>query len=541
MLAARRGSAPTELSRLIISSERYSTRLQVVRVGSNPLSTDPGIPEELLLFFRAPGGHSLIVKGVAGTGKTTFGLQLAEELGAGTKSYYMSIRVSDETLYRQFPWLKDKKEVALAAAARGLPGADAEPPAKGKVDRTELNKLEGRIEMGQEGDESYDKVGEGEMSNDSLIFDLGSDLPEIDLAYEEVERNLPEPTLVLVDSIDGLSERYGIAASKLINTLQKDLVERGNANVVYILENSGETKLDYLGDGVVQFRSDEHEGRRLRVMTIEKLRGSEIRQHRYLYTLKDGRVRTFRNPPSAPRPKPRAWEPVKDLAEGVVSWGQEALDELTGGLPAGSIVALELDPAVPSEFVDGLKVGLICNFAALGRGVAYVPAQKSSADIVRDWVAPYLPVVAFDQRVRVFESSPLGSLEGGKNALHMEGSNVDTDLKWSNVEYRLPGSKHPFLSFLAFDTLESVYGERVLEQMTGHLSAVRRTRDLFIGQVSPMTKSTEKLANQAHLHLKVQNVNGSILLFGQKPYTELFGLSFAHDTGVPRAVLTPIV
>jgi KaiC/GvpD/RAD55 family RecA-like ATPase len=499
---------------------------------------EAGIPEELLQFFASPGGHSLIVKGAAGTGKTTFALQLAEELGEGGRAFYMSIRVGDASLYRQFPWLEGHRERLRVAGDRRP--REEETPA-GKVDRTELHKLEGRVEMGKEGDESYEKHGEGEVASDSLIFDLGSDLPEIDLAYDEVERNLPKPTLVLVDSIDGLSERYGIVSSKLINTLQKDLVERGSGRVVYVLENSGETRLDYLGDGVISFRSEEHAGRRLRTMTIEKLRGTEIRQHRYIYTLKDGRIHAFTNRLPAAPAKPGRWVAVPDLEDGSTSWGHEALDQIAGGLRPGTMVALELDPDVPSAFVNGIKAGIICNFAALGRGVAYVPAQKSSTEIVRDWLGPHLHEGAFDERVRVFESSPLGMLEGGKNALHMEGSNVDADLKWSNVEYRLPGSKHPYLSFVAFDTLESVYGDHVFEQMTGHLSAVRRSRDLFIGHVSPMTKTTPKLATLAHVHLRVQNVNGSVLLFGQKPYTELFNLTLTYPHDAPKIVLTPIV
>ncbi len=505
--------------------------------------TEGGIPEELVQFFQAPGGHSLIVKGSAGTGKTTFALQLAEELGEGARSYYMSIRVSDQSLYRQFPWLAEQTERHFQRTTLAEPAAATEKDDKGKlkVDRTELQKLEGRVEMGQEGDETYQKVGEGEVSNDSLIFDLGSDLPEIDLAYDEVEKNLPGSTLVLVDSIDGLSERYGIVASKLVNTLQRDLVEKGNANVVYVLESTGDTRLDYLGDGVVKFESLEHVGRRMRVMTVEKLRGTEIRQHKYIYTLKDGRIRAFSNRPPAPPAKPHLWEPVPDLGKDVVSWGHRALDQLTGGLHASAIVALEVDPDVPSVFVDGIRLGLICNFAALERGVAYVPSAKASAEGVQDRADPYLRAGAFDQHVRVFESSPLGSLEGSKNALHMEGSNVDTDLKWSNVEYRLPNSKHPFLSFLAFDTLESVYGDSVLEQMTGHISSVRRGHDILIGKVSPLTKSTPKLANIAHVHVKLENQNGSIILFGQKPYTQLFNLALSYENGVPSAVLTPIV
>ena len=493
-------------------------------------------------FFRSPGAHSLIVKGSAGTGKTTFCLQLAEELGGGARSYYMSIRVSDESLYLQFPWLREKREAHRFQHVPRASSSSEEPSQTPlKVDRTELQKLEGRVEMGKEGDETYQKVGEAEVASDALIFDLGSDLPEIDLAYDEVERNLPHSTLVLVDSIDGLSERYGIMPGKLVNTLQRDLVEKGSAHVVYVLESTGDTRLDYLGDGVVRFSSEEHAGRRLRAMTIEKLRGTEIRQHRYIYTLKDGRIRAFSIRPPVRPEKTGPWEAPHDPGPDVVSWGHSALDRLTGGLPLGSFVALEIDADVPGVFVDGLRLGLICTFASLGRGVAYVSAQKSSAENVQEWARPYLKAGVFEQHVRVFESAPLGSPEGSKNAMHMEGANVDTDLRWSNVEYRLPGSKHPFLSFLSFDTLESVYGEDVLEQMTAHLSSVRRARDILVGHVSPLTKSTQKLATIASIHLRVQNVNGSILLFGQKPYSELFNLGFSYENGVPHAVLTPIV
>src|SRR5467141_2413229 len=66
------------------------------------------IPREIVEFFNAPGGHSLIAKGPAGTGKTTFALQLTEELGEVTASHYLSSRVSDESLYRKFTWPKER-------------------------------------------------------------------------------------------------------------------------------------------------------------------------------------------------------------------------------------------------------------------------------------------------------------------------------------------------------------------------------------------------------------------------------------------------
>jgi len=534
------------------------------------LSKSKGIPGEVLRFFNAPGGHSVIVKGAAGTGKTTFALQLTEELGGINSSYYMSTRVSDATLYNQFPWLKERvKAVGAVVAGRHYSKTLAEEPVlteadtavsveirilgekhvikssrpkKKGIDRSELQKLEGKIEMGEEGDEEqYKTVGEGEVQQDSLVFDLGSDLPEIDLAYDAVEKNLPDKTLVVIDSIDALSERYGLSSSKLINVLQKDLVESSHANVLYVLENSGETKLDYLGDGVLQFRSDEYNGRRLRTMMIEKLRGSEVRQHKYLYTLDGGRVKAFEFIRPIRPTEAVKWSPIPDLAKESVSSGYPALDVLFGGLGVGGLISLEVGANVPTEFVDELRSGLLCNFAMMGRGVAHVPPRKAGAEIVRQMVGRYLPGDAFDTMIRVFESTPMGTLEDSKAAIHMEGSSVDTDLKWNNVQYHLPNAKHPYLSLMAFDTLESVYGPNVLEAMSGHISAVRRAKGIFLGICTSTTASNRKLADLSQIHVKLENIAGTVMLYCEKPYTELLYLSFDYSRGYPQVALTPLV
>ena len=224
-----------------------------------------------------------------------------------------------------------------------------------------------------------------------------------------------------------------------------------------------------------------------------------------------------------------------------MSTGNEALDSLIGGVRRGRIMCLEFGASVPTEYVDNIRLGLICNFAALGRGVAHVPMRRGSLDLLRDVVSPHLEAGTFDLHVRVFETTSLGGIEAPKGALMMEGSNVDTDLKWSNVEYHLPKSQHPLLSLLSFDTLESVYGDGVLEQLSGHLAAVRRQRDLFVGLTTPLTASSAKLASMASQHVRVENLDGSIVLYGEKPHTELHSLSFSYAKGIPKAVLTPIV
>src|SRR2546427_10247289 len=87
--------------------ETYVYPASLFRRGSVPPPTGR-IPREIVEFFNAPGGHSLIVKGPADTGKTTFALQLTEAVGEVTASHYLSSRVSDESLYRLFTCLKDR-------------------------------------------------------------------------------------------------------------------------------------------------------------------------------------------------------------------------------------------------------------------------------------------------------------------------------------------------------------------------------------------------------------------------------------------------
>jgi len=63
-----------------------------------------------------PGGHSLILRGNAGTGKTTFALQAIEDLAQIENSFYFSMRVSDHSLITQFPWLTEKLMPACGTA-----------------------------------------------------------------------------------------------------------------------------------------------------------------------------------------------------------------------------------------------------------------------------------------------------------------------------------------------------------------------------------------------------------------------------------------
>ena len=192
------------------------------------------IPSEIFQFFTNPGGHSLIVRGTAGAGKTTFALQAIEELSPFQWGFYHSTRVSDASLLAQFPWLKDRGDRLLRTGSFSDEGGE-------NSKRTGLSDLKGVKSPPME----IAKVG-------GLAISIGKDLGELETLYHCIENNLPEKGLVVIDSIDALADKFNIGCSKLVNTIQRDIVEGYGSNVMFVVETPG-ADLDYLGDGVVNF------------------------------------------------------------------------------------------------------------------------------------------------------------------------------------------------------------------------------------------------------------------------------------------------
>jgi KaiC/GvpD/RAD55 family RecA-like ATPase len=509
-------------------------------------------PNEIIKFLSSPGGHSLIIRGMAGTGKTTLGLQMIEELAQVQQSYYMSTRVSDQSLFNQFPWLLDKVKEGeiLKARKKFRKKADSEMQVekillglaaikgelkneKVKTSRKELGRLEGNIEAG--GEEPIAEPGaEGE-----LTVTVGSMMPEIEMAYDVVDKALPERTLIVIDSIDALAEKYGVNPSKLITTLQKDLVEGVGTNVVVVLETP-DPLLDYLGDGVLYLSLNSSTGRRIRELDLLKLRGCEIRQSKYVYTLLGGRVRTFEYSRYTKPDKPKLIQPIADPDKRHVSTGNMDLDDmLEGGLRKGTIALIELSPGVTVASSSQIKNSIICNFATQGRGVAWLPTKKTGAESAREDLLGFVTAEAFDKNVRILE--PHAASEAPKPyAMTLEGGDVKVDIKWQDIQYALKNTNSPYLAIIGFDSLESIYGPSVLDGMMDFLTSMLNNDGIFVATVTPSVKSTSRLSDLAHTHIRIDKTSGVTIVRGDEPYTAPYAVT-DPDPGDFRPKLVPIL
>jgi len=517
------------------------------------------LPQELIRFLEAPGGHSLVIKGEAGTGKTTLALQLIETTSSGQSQYYLSSRVSDESLYRQFTWLRETSEkVRLLKASKafllhlGTGGrgnryseeqasqpSDINPaiellkvlneaPEKLTVDRTELRRLEGQIEEGNVSGSEDIIPSRVSLDGNSIDLVLGRLLPELEVAYDRVEENLPDKSLVVVDSIDGLSEKYDIPAERLVTVLQKDIVEGSGANVVYVLERSGSTHLDYLGDGVISMSSIEMAGRRVRIMNLEKLRGVRIDKHKYPFTLVNGRLEAFQPAPNLLVQKENRWRKIPNPGSEVFSFGSAQLDGIFGGLPFGSVTLLEVSNNVPSIFSDVIQDALVASFASSGNGVAWIPSRKAGYDVLHDRISAKIGESHFERNVRIFEQSSVSSADI-PYLITIEGNKPLIDLKWDTIEFNLRQSSAPFLSLLGFDILESMYGATaesgLIDGLVEHVGEIRRGRHVMVAQVlSSSTSYLQWLSDISLTHIKLENVEGTVMLYGVKPYTPFYGM-----------------
>ncbi|MBX8632364.1 MAG: hypothetical protein KIY12_06245 [Thermoplasmata archaeon] len=520
------------------------------------------LPAELIRFLEVPGGHSLVIKGEAGTGKTTLALQLIEMMSNRENQYYLSSRVSDESLFRQFPWLKETTEkvkllkagkafllhmtgsskrtdTESSEASRQEEFTDLGPAVellkalnqsdeKLTVDRTELHRLEGQIEEGTIS--ATEEIAPSRISfeGNSVDLVLGRLLPELEVAYDRVEERLPERSLVVIDSIDGLGEKYDIPPERLLTVIQKDIVEGSGANVVYVLESAGGTHMDYLGDGVVSLSTKEFAGRRGRIMQLEKLRGVKIDRHKYMFTLVNGRLETFPASPNQIQQSERKWRSVSSPGNETASFGSSQLDRIFGGLPFGSVTLIEVGANVPSVYSDVLQDAMVANFASRNNGVAWIPSRKASYDLLHDRISEMIGEEKFERNVRIFEQSSAAPTDV-PYLISLEGNKLLTDLKWETIEYNLSESNHPFLSLLGFDILESMYGSEddsgLLDGLVEHVGAIRRGKHVMVAQALSSSKLyLQWLSDISLMHIKLENIEGTVMLYGMKPYTQFYGM-----------------
>ena len=220
---------------------------KVNKVTSNLLD----IPSELEDFMKNDT-YSLLVKGPPGSGKTTFSLTILHSLKAKNNFFYISTRSSPKQIFEQYPWLrKFVKE----------PSRDIDSP-----------------DVGQ---------------NLSAFEDARLDEPES--LFERVTNQLMDVKnpIIIIDSWDSVASLMDREARLNNERVLQIWRERAKAKLIFTTEESVESSLENIVDGVVELNYELKDGIRTRTIFLKKLRGIPIKRSVYFFTLKDRIMQCF--------------------------------------------------------------------------------------------------------------------------------------------------------------------------------------------------------------------------------------------------------
>lgn len=384
----------------------------------------------------------------------------------------------------------------------------------GPVKRDELNRLESRIEEGDstlEGDIDP-SPGEGRMENGTWTVDVMALLPEMDRLYEKLETARTGRLIAAIDSIDSLAERYGIAPKRLIFAIQKDLVERSNANVIFILETGDSNTLDYMGDGVVILEKSEMEGRRLRAMTIEKLRGQKIWVPRYAFSLAGGHFDCFNG---------RGFEDVPSRT-GI---GHIELGGFFHNLTEpGQYNLFEFAESVPIDIARTLAATLAAETAKNSRMIYTTPSMRLFG---RDPLLTLEPCIENYSDVMRFISpvSVLHRKTKDPSIVPVDGESFFADFDWNTLSQYFPNSKSHPVFLMDANQIISHYGEGALNDLENHISNLMRIGGSCVGFNWPGQSLPSVDFGMSGRLIKVKTYGPHILFFGEKPHTPIFVLA----------------
>ena len=446
--------------------------------------------------FLAVEGSTLLIKGYAGAGKTTLALQLFAQLSKGGKGVYISSRVSESKLLQQLPWV--------------------------------------------EGIRSKEK------KNDFIDIRLGTAESVLAETLRIIGRKSRDARIkvIVLDTWDGLAkemeEKERLKAEKTLAAL----ADSSRTRIIFVSEEPGKTTMDYLVDGIIELARNEEYGRIFREVEIQKLRGTLISQHKYLYTLLGGRFRHFEPYPSSVHVEGKWLKPIEDH-DNAFSFGTAAMDQVFGGLGKGNTSVFEYAEDVPYSALRLVSVPAIVNALNVGHGVVSIPFPGSGVERLATLIRSGTSEDAVMERLAIAtmgnpdEVNPpfygIDSADAHKTGL------VVTEL----IErVRKKSKAEGVLVDESVSQLEGTYAVNpsiVLERLSSRISGVqKKSVDSIILFLQTDSRVRPSVISMCHEHAKFFVRDRSVVLMGEKPGTEAMVIEHSRENPILPA-LTKIV
>jgi KaiC/GvpD/RAD55 family RecA-like ATPase len=443
------------------------------------------LPDELVRFIQRDT-YSLLIKGFAGTGKTTLALTILRMLGSNNNFFYISTRISPKQLFQYYPWL----EKFVAQPKVGKPGEAHEHGVMPSFEDARLDEPE------------------------SLFERITNQLMDI------------QSPIIIIDSWDAIASFMDKEARLNNERVLQTWRERAKAKLVFISEHPDDTTLDFLVDGIVELRQRYHESTRMREILLSKLRGVRIERPTYIYTLDNNIFRSFA--PYRPikfKSAPRK-AAVGDVATADrVKSGYDALDDsLGGGFPRKGVVLLQLDPHVNTGVAMAFLERMVSGFISAGNPVLFQPFDWMTPQAIMEYLGPSMPA----GKKKLFKILWTGKANGMAGNIISAGKKNSDPCTAALAAIRKKNPGRLLLNVMGTDIMQRSYGQKgVKAGMENLMSDVRAGADLSVAVISHSQSDVlEYLSEVSDMHLRLLMINDTLFLQSLVPASTLHSVVF---------------
>ncbi len=460
----------------------------------------------LISKFLESAGNVLLIQGPPGAGKTTLALELLRRVQATRigrieippARLYVQSRISPNKLRNHFPWIQEMHDPFSKK-----PSSD--------------NSTEGASEIRvSEADDVFNKI--------------------LTIKRSKVRG------LMVIDSWEGALRNTSEDGRRMIESAVLSDPDDNRVGVILVSEGGRIGDLPNLVDGIVTLSSSELDGRRLRTINVNKLRGFRVKSDRALFSLDKGKFDLLANTKfdNDASNKPSILSPVPH-SQTCFSTGSRDLDRmLKGGINRGSSVLVDVNNTVPTMGVRLLLKIINANFVNQGGSSFIVPFSTLSSDNVAESLRPLVGEDTLNQRVRIAEYNQ--DLPRGEWRVQLNGKVMDDFTVFSKIWKELVTESSSMLLAIDFDRLVQIYGDDLMLPGLANIGAsMRDAGALTLAVASEPTKIREAFLRTADYYLKVESINDTMVIYGVKPFTNVHGVEFLFDKGYPSLRLTEIV
>ncbi|MHA1248398.1 MAG: RAD55 family ATPase [Candidatus Helarchaeota archaeon] len=452
----------------------------------------PAVPIEITQALEQKG-YTLLIKGDAGTGKTTLSLEL---LSQAESKVYISSRITPSTLLKQFPWLHDE-EITFIDATQTFVQEDS---------------IASQIER-------------------ALKF---REMPGFLQKLYTVVKNKGGCPTVVIDSWDAI--KSGILEDEIMirrsESVLAEMVRYLKFNLILVVE-SKELYLDYISDGIVELRSEIYDNRRQRIVRIKKMRGVEINQPEYLFSLSSGRFKYFKSiPREIPFESTKSDIPVISNTDKRLFTCSKSLNEFFDySLGKNTITLIEIGEGVGHDYL-WLIIPTIINQLSQKCGIEIL--QKNL--LFFDFAPTYNDPPEFTKLIRTI------SKDVDLEKVITELTNAVVDFaenreKENNIE------EYNITVIFGSNKFENRFGVEGLKYYTEifdeYVKLFRRSKMIYLAYYNQ--KLHKLLGHVVSASFKIERIYNTLVIYGILPFTKLHAIMINLDKGYPEVALYPIV